>query len=119
MLACHDAPQVISHMTEIQIVLCDSKVSLKRRYLLSQDEQLLDDKKLPIQRAAVLGHKATRGLQHKVTKSTVVRARDIVTHMGFAVSLSHSLAPNSMSTLYCCHELWPKTVQIKRAQWCT
>lgn len=32
---CHDAAQVVPHVTEVQVVLSNSKVSLKGRYLLS------------------------------------------------------------------------------------
>lgn len=53
-LTCHDAPQVIPHMTEIQIILCHSKVCPKGRYLFPQDEQLLHAEELCIHHALLL-----------------------------------------------------------------
>ena len=43
-----DAPEVVPHVREVQILLSDREVGLKGSDLLAQDEQLLNEEQLPI-----------------------------------------------------------------------
>ena len=43
-----DAPEVVPHVREVQILLGDGEVGLKGSDLLAQDEQLLDEEQLPV-----------------------------------------------------------------------
>ena len=48
--ACKYSSQVIPHVGEVQVLLCDREVGLKGSNLLSKDEQLLYEEQLPIHR---------------------------------------------------------------------
>lgn len=52
----HDAPEVVSHVAEVQVVLCHGKVCLKGSYLLSQYEQLLYGEQLGIHHTTLLSY---------------------------------------------------------------
>ena len=43
---------MFAHVAEVQVLLRDGEVRLKGRYLLAQDEQLLDEEQLAVQRPA-------------------------------------------------------------------
>ena len=51
-----DAPQVVTHVCEVKILLSDGEISLKGSNLLAQDEQLLDEEELPIHGRGSLLH---------------------------------------------------------------
>ena len=52
----HDAPEMIPHVAEIQVILRHSKICFKGSYLLSQYQKLLDSEQLCIHHAALLGY---------------------------------------------------------------
>ena len=58
-----DAPEVVPHVREVQILLSDGEVGLKGSNLLAQDEQLLDEEELPIHGRGSLLHRLGSLLQ--------------------------------------------------------
>ena len=51
-----NAPKVVTHVCEVEILLSDGEVGLKGSNLLAQDEQLLDEEELPVHGRGSLLH---------------------------------------------------------------
>ena len=68
-----DAPEVIPHVREVQILLSDREVGLKGRNLLAQDEQLLDEEELPVHGRGPLLYCLGSFLQIGTTKLLMLR----------------------------------------------
>ena len=62
-MASKDAPHVVAHVGEVQVLLGDSKLGLKGGNLLAQDQQLLDQEELAVQSPCLLADDFARSLQ--------------------------------------------------------
>lgn len=61
-LTRHNAPHVAAHVGKVQVRVCDSKVHVKLRDLLAQQQQVHDCKQLAVQGRGRLCHNARRHL---------------------------------------------------------